>query len=110
MSLCDTCKDPGHCCREIPIWGIEKTTLEVIAYIVEQDWPFEISYIHEDGRGRYECRNLLPNGRCGDYENRPFICSDFVEASDRLCCHYMPTAPGCDGCREFHQLKMEKVS
>lgn len=26
-----------------------------------------------------KCRNLTPEGRCGDYENRPQVCRDFDE-------------------------------
>lgn len=36
----------------------------------------------------FKCRNLLPNGRCGDYDNRPWLCRQFEPASDRLCVHY----------------------
>lgn len=98
MSLCDTCKDPGYCCRDIPIISFVKvmTPLEVLAYVVEQEWPFQFEFIDEFGRGRYSCPNLLPNGRCGDYENRPYICSAFEPAKDALCCHHVPIAPGCE--------------
>lgn len=33
--------------------------------------------------GGVPCRHLLPDGRCGDYNNRPQVCRDFK--ADALC-------------------------
>lgn len=44
----------------------------------------------------FNCPWLLPNGRCGSYENRPEICSNFEPASAYLCVHYRG-AEGSEG-------------
>lgn len=45
----------------------------------------------------FNCKNLLPNGRCGDYENRPDLCRRFEPASGPLCVHYMGAEGTGDG-------------
>jgi Fe-S-cluster containining protein len=42
----------------------------------------------------YRCSNLLPNGRCGDYDNRPGLCRSFEPASDPLCVHWRGAESG----------------
>lgn len=44
----------------------------------------------------WSCPVLLPNGRCGDYENRPNVCRSFEPASDLLCVHYGGAEAGAD--------------
>lgn len=34
------------------------------------------------------CPKLLPNGRCGDYENRPGLCRSYQPLDDGLCVHF----------------------
>lgn len=50
--------------------------------------PFRPLRQTEEARWRWWCTNLLPSGRCGDYENRPEVCRIFVAGSDPLCVHY----------------------
>jgi Fe-S-cluster containining protein len=42
----------------------------------------------------YTCQLLLPNGRCGSYENRPDLCRNFEEGSSPLCVHYRGAEAG----------------
>ncbi len=36
------------------------------------------------------CQKLLPSGKCGDYENRPYVCRDFQ--ADYLC-YFLSSLP-----------------
>ncbi|WP_435018499.1 YkgJ family cysteine cluster protein [Tundrisphaera sp. TA3] len=110
MSLCDNCYSPGSCCKSLRLISENPETGELYprtfwddSSIDEQtkDWanfPFtpneKLNTYTEEGSGRtysewnYNCRNLLPSGRCGDYENRPELCRIYEPASDGLCVHY----------------------
>lgn len=108
MSACDTCPKPGSCCNDFQLHG--KTTTTVFP---ENDWegrasiwlkrhelPFLPLRIDRDATFtdpvpdghvaiRYMCPKLSPEGRCGDYENRPPLCRDYQPGQDRLCAVYV---------------------
>ena len=109
MSLCDKCYDPGRCCKhlgfytesggEITFWSDEPLDTQLRDRLEEEDviQPFVLkdkkaTYKDENGReyfvGIYSCTQLLPNGRCGAYENRPILCRTFIEGDDPLCVHF----------------------
>jgi Fe-S-cluster containining protein len=112
MSLCDTCVQPGHCCRDIPIhtsaWGnfYPHQWPEKAAEQLERELPghpfiplrlemYPLDVIDPTaegpyGFGRWSCKNLTPDGRCGDYDNRPNLCKNYEAGSDRLCVMYVP--------------------
>lgn len=113
MGLCDTCKQPGACCRDIPIyvgrsWGNffprdwpERAAAELAQKLPGHPFiPLRLEIFPEDqiigtdpyGAGRWSCSNLTPEGRCGDYENRPELCRNYEAGSDRLCVMYVPPA------------------
>jgi Fe-S-cluster containining protein len=111
MSLCDKCYAPGQCCRRMHLTGFDGLTFWKDDYPIEtarhlldsQGIPFSIHSIassSKDENGReyiafwYTCSLLLPNGRCGSYENRPQLCRDFEPASERLCVHYRGAEAG----------------
>ncbi len=111
MSACDTCPKPGFCCRDIRLHnakGDELTTwldeghgaaqiqllaagLPFIADRVAESWraPADADQPgREYGAWFYQCPNLLPNGRCGDYENRPQVCRKFQPGDGINCVLY----------------------
>lgn len=108
MSLCDKCFDPGRCCKRLMFFaGGEHVTFWLDEPILPQMTmhtddagrvnPFKVQeitdrYKDEDGREYgtivFECTKLLPDGRCGIYEDRPWLCRVFPEGEDRLCVHY----------------------
>lgn len=104
--LCDTCLDPGHCCRFISLAGGTfgancETPEEVEALIAGHNetylppgtgpMPFRPLLKRSDGVWVFWCPNLdRETGRCNDYENRPFACSNYAAGSDPLCVHYWP--------------------
>lgn len=51
-----------------------------------------LSPVAIDGREtvgmEFACSWLLPNGRCGGYDERPQMCRIFPEGGDRLCVHF----------------------
>lgn len=36
----------------------------------------------------------MPDGRCGDYENRPALCRSFEPQSEALCVHFNGSEAG----------------
>jgi len=114
MSLCDTCRDPGVCCRGMSlniVYPPEMTRKEVAEHTHAGTNPYSekkseplpsFNPIRPSGRyisrGQrkpdsvrwlYSCTNLdEETGRCNDYENRPKLCRDFEPASNPLCVHY----------------------
>ncbi len=106
MSACDTCSNPGHCCKDFVLHN-GKTGVafpegdwenRANAYIARHSLPFKAlridnSQFHETLEGhvgvRYMCPLLTPEGRCGDYENRPALCREYEPLSDRLCVMYV---------------------
>lgn len=89
-ALCTHCGDPGLCCRDIRLpvgnglFGDAQTVLEalvVLATIKHADpWmgntglPFIPERKDENGWWVMQCIHLTPEGRCDDYENRPWLC------------------------------------
>lgn len=115
VSLCETCSSPGHCCKDFALnngeWNdfdADKWQDEGKAFVMRHDLPFlplrvagpdeNSGNVPRDGRVflRFTCPLLTPEGRCGDYENRPRLCRVFEAASDRLCVMYVAPvdAPG----------------
>lgn len=115
MSACDTCRSPGHCCRNIRLFGSRSIApngevvipddvdpKRYVASINGECLPFEpaaklVTY-GADLPGRFDglaiptgstwswsCPRLQADGRCGDYENRPFLCRSFKPGEDSLC-------------------------
>ena len=109
-SLCDKCFAPGTCCKrlrlskggdEVTFWDDEPEAVQT--FLDGQKAPFEVietlgPWPDEAGRlysaKTFGCPKLLPNGRCGDYENRPEICRIFEPASDQLCVHFRGAEAG----------------
>lgn len=109
-SLCDQCFAPGACCRRIgfyadgeeaAFWLDEPIEPQIRSRMHAEDinrpMPFRIHEIigrwHADegreyGRIEFSCANLLSDGRCGDYEGRPWLCRVFEPAGDVLCVHW----------------------
>jgi hypothetical protein len=108
---CENCIEPGHCCRDFPLMSdivnSGKTRLEVMVVLASYSYhspnrarvfigfPFIPSYPDEKlGYWRFNCINLLPSGRCGDYENRPYgPCVMFQPLTDYLCIMTCPERP-----------------
>lgn len=107
--LCDVCKDPGHCCKRFTIhrengtityWKRNGTALDVLVDMAMRFLPFlpeasagEWNAPEAEGGEPYvawwvKCPDLLPTGRCGNYEFRPQLCRDFAPASSPLCVHW----------------------
>lgn len=117
MSLCDSCFAPGACCKRInfktgsktaSFWADESVEDQLRAIMHADDaarpFPFVVLEMGErytdpeSGREyvapTFTCSNLTPEGRCGDYENRPWLCRDFEPAMDALCVHYQGAEGG----------------
>lgn len=112
-SICDSCIDPGYCCRAIPIGSYfppDMTGKEVTKSIrsgvrpdgkKHEKMPMmtalrraKLYGVKGDKKPRwarwlFECSNLNKRtGRCKDYKNRPEMCKRFKPESDELCVHY----------------------
>jgi Fe-S-cluster containining protein len=106
MSACDTCPKPGSCCkgftlnngRSSPGFPASDWMARGIAYADRHHLPFIPLETYEstvegsdDGYVgiRWQCKNLTPEGRCGDYENRPELCRIYEPGQDKLCAVYV---------------------
>lgn len=101
MSVCDTCPVPGHCCRFLSLGGGSfakdaQTIEEAEAVIADHNehrrppdsgpLPFRPLMKRGSGDWIFWCPNLnRSTGRCDDYANRPYCCSNYEPGSDRLC-------------------------
>ncbi len=104
MSLCDRCISPGACCKKLRLYreSGEAVTFWLDEPIEEQlskdELPFKpldlVVECTDSETGRkygvfdFMCPKLRPDGRCGDYENRPDLCRRFEPGSGPLCVHY----------------------
>ena len=108
-SLCDTCSDPGVCCKFFRLFGIDeeggemqpafspKLSAEDVTAILHAEYslPFRaIAQVGKDARDpdlvnwAYGCSLLDENGRCSDYVNRPEVCHSYTLGQDHLCVYY----------------------
>jgi Fe-S-cluster containining protein len=100
MSLCDTCRSPGVCCRSITLIGGEgqgyerfrlgMTEEEAAHLCVAYGFPFVPYTTDAEGYVLFTCPELDDDGRCKIYENRPSPCRNFEPGSSPLCVHYVP--------------------
>jgi Fe-S-cluster containining protein len=120
MSLCNRCIDPGICCREIRL-NVKPpfmTKLEALAWLAsihpaygEIGLPFIPEYKDRillydfdeaiqfystsplESEWVYSCPVLTPDGRCGDYENRPRLCRTFESGRNQPCVMFHDPCP-----------------
>lgn len=118
VSLCDQCYSPGACCKTIqfikndewlthwvddPLWNVRD---EPYTQMTDGETPSVLASFREpllsDETGRqygyaeFVCTKLLPNGRCGIYQDRPQLCKSFEPGSTELCVHYRGAEGGED--------------
>lgn len=96
-SLCDTCSNPGSCCRGFmisshwfPVDGWEELAKD---FLHKNGVPFfqpikAVTIDKSRCKVACDCTLLDENGRCSDYENRPAVCRNYEPASDQLCCEW----------------------
>lgn len=105
MSLCDTCRDPGACCRRMSFFSaqngkmVEKTFWDldhVLETLRQNDLPMVplSTEIHLTLAGNdfisclFTCGKLTSRGRCSIYETRPQMCRDFKPGSGPPCVEF----------------------
>jgi Fe-S-cluster containining protein len=103
MSLCETCREPGHCCKAFNLTG----TGDHHVTFWDDDVPhfdrFPFVPLYRIGQGtvefgpeagrtyswwRWGCPKLGADGRCTIYDTRPQLCRDFEPGSNPLCIEY----------------------
>lgn len=109
VGACATCPQPGHCCRGFTLNHVfsEDDTLETAdKWLVEQGLPFKAAKWWPGKAGDQQldvtCPVLTPEGRCGDYENRPALCRDFPPqgpGGNNLCVLAHDEGETCHLCR-----------
>lgn len=109
MSLCDTCIDPGACCRSMSISGgipdprtgkriqDPMSFEEAEHFAMRLSLPFVPGEQDDDGRWRFTCTALGDDGRCQVYETRPHLCRDYPAGRDGLCVHHWAPERGDEG-------------
>jgi Fe-S-cluster containining protein len=116
-SICDTCVQPGTCCKDFGMPGFEnrptrrlqKKVLRSLASALAEDGkayrrgdghPLEgdTHYLaglpfkpdkRIDDNWLYSCPHLGKDGRCKDYNNRPALCVSYQPRQDQLCVMYV---------------------
>lgn len=103
MSICNSCRTPGNCCKGFGLnlnipkenWEYEldiRLKVNKIQFLVPRRAPF---YDTEHTLGfQFDCSLLDSNGRCSNYESRPQMCKDYQPQQDPLCCEYTRTLKG----------------
>lgn len=117
--ICERCFNPGQCCKNLhfrnrngvlTFWDdvpIDDQMRE-LRHPLDKDLPqpFYVDRVEErfvvpdddpnqEHRGKvyytaaFACRNLTAEGRCGDYENRPWLCRAYASGMDPTCVHFM---------------------
>ena len=121
-SACDTCRDPGYCCRNFTLSVVFPAGMhrdDVDKHVAEGTDPWgepgqrdgeATPFMHPiriTGRLAYRgqhkphgvkwgfsCDRLGPDGRCMQYEDRPSICRSYKPKTDLLCIEYDGTYKG----------------
>lgn len=112
LSTCDTCRDPGHCCRgfvlsrEFPASADAEDALrstregtnpmtgeagcyEVLPHFVPvEPVPHAETEERDAVRWRFRCEALGEDGRCTVYKDRPKLCRTYEPKSDGLCAEF----------------------
>ena len=110
--ICASCREPGACCTGFPLFpggeagraGHFDTPLEAIIWAASQFYESPLQDRHfvglpflptrrmtkdHPGVWLWRCVDLLPNGKCGNYENRPYgPCVLYKPQQDRLCAEH----------------------
>jgi Fe-S-cluster containining protein len=110
VSLCDTCRQPGACCRgfslnrisdgdHLTLWD-DEDPLKAVHPHIESEAPFHpVERLGqwtdaESGRTysswKWSCSALGEDGRCTMYDNRPDLCRRYEAGSSPLCVMYVP--------------------
>ena len=111
MSICDSCRDPGHCCRSFRVsryFKPETTRAEVKEHLLNGTDDFDEGTIYEvlpfdplirNGgffaypnevvpqsiQWSFSCPKLGEDGRCTIYDKRPQLCRSYEAKSDLIC-------------------------
>jgi len=91
MSLCDICTRPGRCCSGFTLnIGDDHQVhpLYILVRMVRAGVPFLPWYKAPKGYWRFWCPLLTEDGRCGEYNDRPFTCRHYQPLEDGLCAMY----------------------
>ena len=116
-SICDSCRDPGYCCRDFTInvvFPADMPRAEVDKHVAEGTDPWgedgrmldaeKTPFFHATRiatryifRGQHKphgvtwgfnCDRLGTDGRCMQYEDRPQVCRHYPPKEDFLCIEY----------------------
>lgn len=119
-SPCDSCRDPGYCCRNFTIsvvFPADMPRAEVQKHVSEGTDPWDgncdgelTPFMHPNRiatryafRGEHKphgviwafsCDRLGADGRCTQYEDRPRLCRTYEPKDDLLCIEYDGTYKG----------------
>ena len=129
LDLCGNCGDPGMCCRRIKLHAGDTdclngsaTRLDALVWLATirhpDPWmsnaglPFLPEYRDPtDERWVLSCPRLTPEGRCGDYENRPNLCRAFIPGVHWPCAmRKQEPLPNIDDLLERHAMGEERAS
>lgn len=101
------CKHSGMCCTGLTLVNqgrVIRSRMQFNKVLVRQpDYGCFIPHTQSDGAiSHFSCSHLLPNNRCGNYENRPKICRQYPHSAFMMH-DFIPT--GC-GYRVKHRTTL----
>ncbi len=93
-----SCVRCGSCCRDINLRYQSRWIKDEVEFIDMKGDDQEYLRFQSSGKDHYghlifQCRYLLENGSCGDYQNRPDICRSYPTKSLMLSGGTLP--PSC---------------
>lgn len=104
MSICESCRIKGNCCKGFMLnfiinksenWEEELNSwlkVNETEFLIPRRAPYNDT---EKTLGfRFDCSLLGEDGLCKDYENRPDMCKLYQPQEDALCCEYVHSLRG----------------
>lgn len=103
MSICNTCRTKGNCCKGFVLnfwvskdnWYIESIK-KLQEYNIDFMYPIRPCDYFDNNmvQVQFDCNRLGSDGLCTDYENRPELCRLYQPMQDALCCEYVYSFKG----------------
>lgn len=104
-SICDTCIEPGACCKKLVLhvngrpllYDKENWIEDAKKKMADRGYSFLTPIEKEDHPVfrdnvivKFSCQLLGEDGRCNDYANRPGFCRSYTPGVEELCVMYKP--------------------
>lgn len=114
---CDNCKEPGFCCKEFQLNGLQPwgyTAIETKKQVMARLKKNKLTIFKPIKKGKwywfFKCTKLDKNGRCTIYKDRPDLCKSFVPGTGLLCSESKSYIKWKKSKNQYSTKKTKKVS